>query len=217
MTVPDWSAHLQRAAFTGVDLAFDDFSGSENQINTIMISTAMTPTAARQSPLLTPPPPTIIVADQSSEFQNEVAKRIEASVKGKGKTCRGVEVINVEDLLSANLDKKICIFLPEIEASFLKNMTANRLSVIKKMTASLSGILWLINGGSKAAKRPEMEMIRGLSRTIRAENPAINFVTLTFEDDVDGNIEAVCQPTLLVHRNIRQGWTRCGRQQFLGL
>ncbi|KAJ4403512.1 hypothetical protein N0V85_005079 [Neurospora sp. IMI 360204] len=206
MTVPDWSVHLQRAAFTGVDLAFDDFSGSENQINTIMISTATTPAAAGQSLSTTsPPPPTIIVADQSSEFQNEVAKKVEASLKGKGNNTHcEVEVVSVEDLLSANLDKKICIFLPEIEASFLENMTADRLSVIKKMTTSLSGILWLTNGGGKAAKRPEIEMITGLSRAIRAENPAINFVTLTFEDDVDvvEGVEAVCQHTLSLFTEI---------------
>ena len=52
---------------------------------------------------------------------------------------------------------------------------------LQKLVTTASSVLWLTQGGGASSKHPQAELVTGIARTIRAENPALKFVTLAFE------------------------------------
>lgn len=181
----DWSLHLQRSGFSGVDLAFDDFEETANKTNTVMVTTAVasidTPPSAKTSLL--------IVCDEQSPLQVDLACMLAQGIS----TSTGIayDIVMLSKLGSTSFEKKICIFLPELENSFLGPIDECGFKGLKKMMLSLSGIMWLTQGGGPKPRNPSAEVVTGFARTLRGENPALKFITLCV--DTVGSVEAVHQ------------------------
>lgn len=175
MSVSTWSTHLQRTGFTGVDISFDDYPDSEeNQLNSVIISTATfdTPKPRKLSA-------TVIVVDEKSTLQRALAEQLQSTFEdAKLFNC---EIVHLHQLQAASFDQKSCIFLPELEISFLDRMHEGGYKGLQNMTSRASDILWLTQGGGPSSKDPRAELVTGFARTIRAENPTLKFITLSFE------------------------------------
>lgn len=88
----------------------------------------------------------------------------------------------MSNLLSApDAEGKIAIFLPEIEKALLSTLRANEFEALQNMLTKVQGALWTVRGAYENATSPEMNMVAGLSRTIRSET-LLPFATL----DLDG-------------------------------
>jgi acyl transferase domain-containing protein len=175
LSVPDWESHLKRTGFSGVDIAFEDFADRANQINCVMISTASTPATKTVNI-----PSAFIVIDDRFPGQGEIASKMQTTIFNiSGTYC---DIVPINGLSGINVEKKVCIFLPEIDGPFLKNITEEHFNALKQMVLSSSAIVWLTRGGGPAVTDPDMEMVTGFARAIRAEYPTLNFVTVAFEN-----------------------------------
>ena len=135
MSVPTWSTHLQRTGFTGVDISFDDYPDSEaNQLNSVIISTAIfDPPKARQ--LLA----TVIIIDGKSTLQNALAEQLQSTIED-AKLCK-CEIVPLQQLQATSFDQKSCIFLPELETSFLDSIHEDGYKGLQNMTGKADNIL----------------------------------------------------------------------------
>ena len=175
MDVPTWSSYLQRTGFTGVDISFDDYPDSDaNQLNSVIISTANfdTPKARRLSNV-------IIVMDEKFTTQRDLAEQLQGKIEHT-KLC-DCEVMPVHEIQDTSFEQTTCIFLPELETSFLDQISENDYKGLQKMTVQASNILWLTQGGGPSSRNPRAELVTGFARIIRAENPILKFITLSFE------------------------------------
>lgn len=76
---------------------------------------------------------------------------------------------------------KLCIVLVELDRPLLANMKADAFSALQKTLTTARGVLWVVRGAYDHATSPDLNMITGISRTIRSET-LLPFATL----DLDG-------------------------------
>ncbi|KAI1120739.1 ketoacyl-synt-domain-containing protein [Nemania abortiva] len=88
---------------------------------------------------------------------------------------------NTSNLTSSNPADKLVIFLQEIETPLLSNLGADQFDALQKTLTSVRGALWIVRGAYANSTTPDLNMIAGLSRTIRSET-LLPFATL----DLDG-------------------------------
>ncbi|KAB5584987.1 fatty acid synthase S-acetyltransferase [Coniochaeta sp. 2T2.1] len=179
-SVPDWSDHMKQAGFTGVDLSFTDYPDPVNHVSSLMISTAATDETK------VPARPNVLIVLPPSSSTSDVPKSLAASLHSfltTGRHVNSCRSASLLDLRGEDLEHQVCIFLGDLEGSFLLDMPPEHFDGLKRMvTSSASGVLWLTAGGGPAASVPTAELVVGLSRTVRAENPKLKFVTLSVED-----------------------------------
>ncbi|KAK7959092.1 Reducing polyketide synthase PKS1 [Apiospora aurea] len=84
-------------------------------------------------------------------------------------------------MFSVNVEKKLCIFLSEVERPLLSTLRGDEFAALQKILTTVQGVLWIIRGAYDHATSPDLNMITGLSRTIRSET-LLPFATL----DLDG-------------------------------
>ena len=87
----------------------------------------------------------------------------------------------VEDIASAGLDGKVCIFLADMENPMLHACTESQWISIRAMLSSSSRVLWITCGGSMDTSLPECGLITGLARSSRSDNEALRIVTLDID------------------------------------
>ncbi|TGJ81126.1 hypothetical protein E0Z10_g7639 [Xylaria hypoxylon] len=90
---------------------------------------------------------------------------------------------NTTNLLSSDVASKLVIFLQEIETPLLSNLKASQFDALQKTLTSVRGALWIVRGAYDNSTTPDLNMIAGLSRTIRSET-LLPFSTL----DLDGRL-----------------------------
>ncbi|KAI0403947.1 ketoacyl-synt-domain-containing protein [Xylaria palmicola] len=111
-----------------------------------------------------------------SRSQNELAFSLaEALERRTGKT---PTICSLENSDAAG---KLAIFLEEIETPLLSRLEKPQFDALQKALTSVSGALWVVRGAYANSTTPDLNMISGLSRTIRSET-LLPFATL----DLDG-------------------------------
>ncbi|KAI0443526.1 ketoacyl-synt-domain-containing protein [Xylaria telfairii] len=88
---------------------------------------------------------------------------------------------NTSDLLSSNVAGKLVIFVQELETPLLSNLKATQFEALQNALTSIRGALWVVRGAYANSTTPDLNMVAGLSRTIRSET-LLPFATL----DLDG-------------------------------
>ncbi len=84
-------------------------------------------------------------------------------------------------LLHHNAENKLCVFLAELERPLLANIKSDEFDALQRLLTSVRGVLWVIRGAYDNSTNPHVNLISGLSRTIRSET-LLPFATL----DLDG-------------------------------
>ncbi|KAI8284743.1 Compactin diketide synthase [Colletotrichum sp. SAR11_57] len=170
LTVEGWDSHLKDSGFGGIDLCFDD--GLAPAEFNVMIGTAK-PVETEKSD----DDSVSIVIDDRCALQQRLAGQLETALSSDGSKVP-VEIVKLVDLSTASLERKTCIFLPELFESVLAKPNEKFFSGIKNMCGSARAILWVVQGGGVAPTNPTADMVLGFARTMRMENAA-RFLTLS--------------------------------------
>ncbi|GAW12429.1 hypothetical protein ANO14919_017950 [Xylariales sp. No.14919] len=118
--------------------------------------------------------------------QNELAFTLaEALERVTGKK------LNITNLLNSNAAGKLVIFLQEIETPLLSNLKAAQFDALQNALISVRGALWIVRGAYGNSTNPDLNMVAGLSRTIRSET-LLPFATL----DLDGKSRLSTRKTI---------------------
>ncbi|KAI1076604.1 ketoacyl-synt-domain-containing protein [Whalleya microplaca] len=122
------------------------------------------------------PDASIEIIHGDSALQNELATSLtEALEHITGKRP------STSSLFDCDVDNKLCIFLSEIDKPLLSLLKPEQFDALQKILTSVQGILWVVRGAYDSSTSPDLNMILGLSRTIRSET-LLPFATL----DLDG-------------------------------
>ncbi|KAI8306078.1 Highly reducing polyketide synthase [Colletotrichum sp. SAR11_240] len=151
-----------------------------------MVATASTGDAKPQAR-----PEVILVTSSSSGISDSVAANLNRTLARLDVESR---ICSLLDLQADDFAHGVCIFLGDLQAHpFLLDMAPEQFDGLKKMVTSASGLLWLAAGGGPSCKTPTAELVTGFSRTVRAENPKLKFVTLSLENGRD--VESISKYT----------------------
>lgn len=170
-----WDALLRQTGFSGVDLAVPDTPDEATHIGTTMVSRACCPGTTRCGEDALSPlddddnnndEPLLLVEEEeegSSIYTGMTAGELSMRKLG-GKT---PQVAPLEEAMQ--LEGRRCVVL-ELDSSILSTMTERRLEALKKIFSRNRGVLWVTRGALQNSDNPELNLVSGLLRTLRAES-----------------------------------------------
>jgi NADPH:quinone reductase-like Zn-dependent oxidoreductase/SAM-dependent methyltransferase len=172
-----WDDILRKHGFSGIDLNLQDYEDTICHEHSAIITTAAA--EVKNRPDL--PPLILIVLDSASTIQQDVAKKLEASLQAAGVP----QTINrslEEAAQMPNLSDWFCIMIIDLEESpILAKMNPTEYQQVKTLLLADGGMLWVTRGGGARPQRPEHALIQGAFRGLRMEERHSKLISLSLE------------------------------------
>lgn len=162
-----WQLALKETGFSGLDAVIGNSDEEDKHYCSTMISTAIADAEAQ-------PPPADIVLHGAWDA-HAVARLAEAV---KISSCHVSLVTELADTVAKD---KVYIVL--VREQFLHQSTAEQYAKVQDLLATAKGVLWVYQVDSETLAAAEAELVVGLARTLRNENPSMRFVTLHLDFD----------------------------------
>lgn len=169
MSVNTWDTVLRRNGFNGVDVCCYDSEIMKDQQLSLMIA------SRKQEHDRNPLAEGVIILEpaESSQELEIVASEICGILSTKGVSSKSTSWTS--DL--AFCRGKNIIALMEVESPFLKSLIEQDFLGFKQLVNEAASVLWVVRG-----EDPAMELIFGMTRTMRSEMPDLKFKVLHLED-----------------------------------
>ncbi|KAK7906589.1 hypothetical protein PG985_016326 [Apiospora marii] len=203
LSVGAWERYIVQSGFAGLDAVFPDYADDAYHVSSVLVCSAPKSSqdvSPERDPIIAGDRPRenlMIVADPLSEFQDGLVSDLRAGLEA---TASGMSFTHVmsrtleefareEDLES--IRGSTCLFLTELEAPILSDLSEGTLLAFKHMTRCKTW-LWLTR-----AHEAESELVRGFATCLRLENPELNFTTVAFDEP------SRCAPATIVDTCLR--------------
>ncbi|RFU36270.1 hypothetical protein B7463_g122, partial [Scytalidium lignicola] len=170
-----WDELLKRQGFSGVDFCLADYAECrDDELFSVLVSTV------RDDPVPSQSIPTLIIepTTKSENLQNLIAS-LERKLLEAGSHSRLSTLGNIPQKLSDYM----CIILLEFDRPMLAEIKDEEFDSIKRLMLTAKGVLWVTKGGTMDSPVPEANMVVGLARSIRAEQPSALLSTLDFSSE----------------------------------
>ena len=190
LTIEAWNDLLKNNGFTGTDLVLKDFEDESCHQISIIISTAKE--LSENPPIM---PGSLIIVDEGSALQLELAEQLKARLKYDGQPIAQIVPLQKAVLL-AKLSTYLCVVLLELEQPFLQKLERTTYITLRSLLTNTNHVLWINGGGGVGGSDPGFGMIDGFARTLRTEVSRLRLVTLALEEikEVeDRTVETVIQ------------------------
>ncbi|KAJ4247422.1 hypothetical protein NW762_013097 [Fusarium torreyae] len=184
-TPNDWSNALKKSGFNGIDLHIYDFPDHRHQMVSVLISTALGDGSSDDLPgtSRTSGPIKIILrgSDSSLPIQKSLAETLRKSAVSLDPK---VDIVHLGEAAAnpKELQQSRCIFLGDVDSDFLMKVRGDDYEAFQKLISSTKTLLWVNQGGGPWPKSPGADMVTGFARCMRAENPGLDFLTLSIDD-----------------------------------
>jgi acyl transferase domain-containing protein/NADPH:quinone reductase-like Zn-dependent oxidoreductase len=172
--VEDWDQRLRNAGFTGVDVSMADLEDPEDQMGSVMVSTAK----GEASPM---PSNIVLVVHEDpaiEKFAAMLSERLSQSAES-------VTSLSLLEVTEQDLSNRAVIFLLDYDSEHqnLASTDPIRWTLIQKTVLNAEYSMWISRGATIDATNPFASLMSGLSRSMRSENPALRFLLV----DLDAN------------------------------
>ena len=173
-----WHSALCANGFSGTDLACSDHVDARNRMGIIMVSTALAPSISSVKR-----PSVAVITTGESELQRLIGSQIQTElISLRDEPC---EILNISHLPTEALAKRVCIFLPEVDGSYLRKMNKEQYIQLQSIFRSAKLLLWITRGGGELPMKPDLDMILGVSRVTHSENVTAKINTISFPEGAD--------------------------------
>ena len=191
MSEETWNEVLLRNSFSGVDIALRDNENPKDQFYSLMVSTASKPQveAAPKDVLLIEPQ---LVGDELRSFTTQFTTQLET---------RGamVSIVKLQDTVDLDVATKSCVFTVDCESTnlLLPEIDQHDWKLLQRLIMTANNSMWVTQGATINSESPTSNLMTGMARCIRAENPSVALVTLDMDFNRPiasaDNIETVIQ------------------------
>lgn len=152
-----------------------DHADVRNRMGIIIVSTAL---PSSSSPLGMPS--VTIITTGESELQKLIGTLIQTGLaRTRNVPC---EIVSISQLSAEAIEKRFCIFLPEVDTSYLRDMSEEQYIRLQSLFRSAKTLLWITRGGGELPVKPELDMILGISRVIHSESATEKIITLSLRE-----------------------------------
>lgn len=181
-----WNVHLQKAGFSGIDLAAYDLPEPERHC-ALLLSTALVLPSATNGHVL-PRFKIMNAIVQGNPAYNSFSVKLANDLTEKGFGASLEELTNVEEVDS------LCsyIILDSARQPLLTKASAEQFASITRLLSKATKVYWVIfatndNGGIV----PDNALITGVSRTARNENPHLDCFTIDVQDSLEQHTDQI--------------------------
>lgn len=181
LRVESWEHHLVRTGFAGIDAVFKDFDTPGTHTSSVVVA-GVAPAPRESAAKTTAAGGTyVLVCDAASERQQTVAAQLARRWRLQGTACETRSLAQLRDT-TEELSGSVAVVLAELDAPVLARMGADVFATLQALVTHCQAVVWLTRGGAGTVAAPDMELVTGLARVVRAEKPGFPFLTLSFEE-----------------------------------
>jgi NADPH:quinone reductase-like Zn-dependent oxidoreductase/NAD(P)-dependent dehydrogenase (short-subunit alcohol dehydrogenase family) len=166
LTENEWDALLRKTNFTGTKASLWDMSDLESHHSSTIISTAALEPVSCLSE--------VIILTESS-LPDPCADQLTRLLSSIGVASK------LADITEHDLNNKLCIVLSSRTRCILRNPTTSQYDAIKRIFLKSAGVLWVNHGAQIESSAPDLNLVTGLARTIKAEKGDTMIVTLDLD------------------------------------
>lgn len=180
-----WNGHLQKAGFSGVDLAAYDLPEPERHC-ALLLSTAVgvQPIADVHDPLQFRILNFAVEGHQTNAFSGQLAADL--AIKGFGSSLDEWTNTAVDDSCSY-------VIIESSERPLLTHASSEQFARITQLLSKATKVYWISFAHDTSSIVPENSLITGVSRSARNENPHLDFFTVDVQDSLEQNSEQILQ------------------------
>ncbi|ORY58512.1 fatty acid synthase S-acetyltransferase [Pseudomassariella vexata] len=165
-----WDECLRAGGFSGNDVCFRDYEDDGCHIFSIMITTAGEETFEADSSS-----GVLLVVDDLSDLQNELAKSIATHLAG-------AEILSLDQFRATDLTLgTIVVSLLETDKSFLAGISEHNFKGLQDLIKRTGKLLWVTSVSIEDSQYPKYSIVQGLLRSMRSESLEKHIVTLSIE------------------------------------
>ncbi|KAL9110360.1 MAG: hypothetical protein Q9227_005091 [Pyrenula ochraceoflavens] len=177
MTEATWDKTLSRNGFSGVDLALQDIPNEKDHFYSLMVSTA---SVQPRDEL-----PTDVIIVEPDTPHDELAaftQKISEALRSTGAT---VNVAKLSETAETDVSAKTVVYTLEADTGkhLLPEIDAANWDLLKHLIMTAKNSTWITHGAEIESEDPTANLMTGMARCIRAENPSVSLTTLDFDFD----------------------------------
>jgi hypothetical protein len=166
MTENEWDALLRKTNFTGTKAALWDMPDLENHHSSTIISTAALESVSSL--------PEVIILTESS-LPDPCADQLTRLLSSIGVAAK------LAGITEQDLNNKLCVVINSSTHCILRNPSPSQYDAIKRIFLKSAGVLWVTHGAQIESSAPDLNLLTGLARTIKAEKGDTMIVTLDLD------------------------------------
>jgi NADPH:quinone reductase-like Zn-dependent oxidoreductase/NAD(P)-dependent dehydrogenase (short-subunit alcohol dehydrogenase family)/ubiquinone/menaquinone biosynthesis C-methylase UbiE/acyl carrier protein len=180
LTVTEWDAVLKRHGFQGVDLAIPAYKGRGSDVSALIIAQASLEIPENKNKQIA-----AIQLGNADESQIFIGESLCVSLNSKGINCSK----EAWGTTSAPGTDKLTIVIDSAEHPVLLESNHEKFHQLKELLLHERQILWVsFQSSSESAELAALKnMINGLARVIRRENPDLRLITVDVQDQCQGS------------------------------
>lgn len=192
----EWNVALVRNGFSGVDVSLQDFKDPQDHSLSVIVSTASPP-----EPLPVPQDVLIVLPvtteDEVGRFSSKMSERLTAAGSN-------VAIMKLQDTIAADIKNKSCLVLLDADRSlpFLPEVAEADWAAMKRVILESRDTTYVTRGGTVNSENPSTNLMSGMARSIRSENPSLILATLDLDYhtplDTDETITAISKVFMAV-------------------
>ncbi|RSL50081.1 hypothetical protein CEP54_012120 [Fusarium duplospermum] len=184
----DFRDVLQQAGFDGVEFELFDSSGSNQRLS--MTVCKLLPGESKF-----PANMVIVTGLQATEPTNQLVGKLRQTITTAG--C-AVETRKLQEVSAVDFASTFFLVTLELDGSVLSEMDGETFSILKRLATESRGVLWLAND------EPLGSIVKGFSRTVRAEHPDSCFSVLSMESGFHKQLDQICASIV---RSVEHVWS----------
>ncbi|RTE82276.1 hypothetical protein BHE90_003195 [Fusarium euwallaceae] len=184
----DFRDVLQQAGFDGVEFELSSTTGSSDRFS--MIVSKRLPEESRF-----PADMVIVTGLQATEPTNQLVGKLRQTITTAG--C-AVETRTLQQVSAVDFESTFFLVTLELDGSVLSELDQETFSILKRLATESRGVLWLAND------EPLGSIVKGFSRTVRAEHPDSCFSVLSMQSGFHKQLDQTCASIV---RSIEHVWS----------
>lgn len=125
----------------------------------------------------------LVITPQSSYASSQLPQRIMDQLKAT--TSERLAICSIDQVKDQDLENTIVISLAELDQGFMHCPTEAEFSLVQYLINECEGLVWITRGSiATSASRPELSIVLGMLRSIRAESEGKTLISLDFAADI---------------------------------
>lgn len=174
-----WVSILKNNGFGDLKSSTSDHQNPRDQTGRLMVAEAIEPNYQEKG--MDDILPSVVIATLDGLGEDQTVAHTLRKRLHRGNV--SVTIKPYAQLTELDIVGKLVISVAEIRRPVLKDLTPQELETLKAVLHHAKGLFWLTQGACQDSTHPELALIHGLARTLRAEHEGFPLVTFDFSTE----------------------------------
>ncbi|KAF5020203.1 hypothetical protein F66182_7768 [Fusarium sp. NRRL 66182] len=182
MSVPQWDDCLKEHGFSGLDHAFPENQGQSSNVSTLAMTRLLPPTGSSKKASTAE----LLFGYADDGDQVEVGKALSRCLGSRGVECS----VHTLGASSAQGSSPVTLVVDSVEHPLLLAPSPETFQHLKRLLLRGGNVLWLSFQVLPSSDRNSAlkNMVSGMARVLRRENPGLRLITVDVQDPVQPSV-----------------------------